>query len=100
MELNPHTTVLVALAVKAGVLGNIFDRRDLKEGRKRIREIGDGNLTTDVAQEVIDSVNAAVIVNRYDDSNDCKYLLEKERQNGFMGIHGHCGNCPSDLRHH
>ena len=61
-ELDPRTTVLVALADKANVLKNVFDKGELKGQKKRIKQIAEGNLTAKAAQDVIDSVRAAVMV--------------------------------------
>jgi hypothetical protein len=52
----------VSLADKAGVLKNAFDKRDLKRRKERIKQIGAGNVTAAAAQEVIEAVQAAVLV--------------------------------------
>jgi hypothetical protein len=61
-DVDPRTTVLVSLADKAGVLKNAFDKRDLKRRKERIKQIGAGNVTAAAAQEVIEAVQAAVLV--------------------------------------
>lgn len=61
-DLDPRTTVLVALADKANALKNVFDKQELKRHRKRIRQIAEGDLAAKTAQDVIDGVRAAVMV--------------------------------------
>ncbi len=61
-DVDPRTTVLVSLADKAGVLKNAFDKADLKRRKERIKQIGAGNVTAAAAQEVIEAVQAAVLV--------------------------------------
>jgi len=59
-ELDPRTTVLVALAEKAGVLKNSFDKRDLKARKDRLKEIGDGDLTAAAVKEVVAGIQVAI----------------------------------------
>jgi Golgi phosphoprotein 3 len=61
-ELDPRTTVLVALADKAGVLKNVFDKKDLKARKKRIELIGEGSMTAAAVKEVVEAMQAAVMV--------------------------------------
>jgi hypothetical protein len=61
-DLDPRTTVLVALADTANVLKNVFDKQELKRHKKRIRQIAKGDLTATAAQDVIDGVMAAIMV--------------------------------------
>jgi hypothetical protein len=59
-ELDPRTVVLVALADKAGVLKNVFDKKELKARKKRIEEIGEGVLAAGAVKEVVDAMTAAI----------------------------------------
>lgn len=59
-ELDAETTVLVALANQAGVLRNVFDRKELKTRKKRIQEIGRGDLTVAAVREVIQAIHASI----------------------------------------
>ena len=52
----------MALADKANVLKNVFDKQELKRQKKRIRQIAESDLTAKAAQDVIDGVRAAVMV--------------------------------------
>jgi Golgi phosphoprotein 3 len=61
-ELDPRTTVLVALADKAGVLKNVFDKNELKARKKRIERIGEGELTAAAVKEVVEAMQAAIMV--------------------------------------
>jgi hypothetical protein len=60
-ELDPRTVVLVALADKAGVLKNVFDKKELKARKKRIEKIAEGSLTATAVKEVVEATQAAVI---------------------------------------
>lgn len=59
-ELDPRTTVLVALSDKAGVLRNHFDKKELKAREARIEKIGEGEITAEAVKEVVDAVTAAI----------------------------------------
>jgi len=61
-ELDPRTTILVSLADKAGVLENIFDKKELKARKKRIEKIGEGSMTAAAVKEVVEAMQAAVMV--------------------------------------
>jgi len=61
MDVDPRTTILVALADKAGVLKNVFDKKELKARKKRIEEIGAGSMTAVAVKEVVAAMQAAVI---------------------------------------
>jgi len=60
-ELDPRTTILVALADKAGVLKNVFDKKELKARKKRIEMIGEGEMTAAAVKEVVQATQAAVM---------------------------------------
>jgi hypothetical protein len=61
-ELDSWTTVLVALADKAGVLKNSFHKTELKARKKRIQEIGEGDLTAAAVKEIVAGIQVAVMV--------------------------------------
>ena len=60
-ELDPRTTILVALADKAGVLKNVFDKKELKARKKRIEMIGEGEMAAAAVKEVVQATQAAVM---------------------------------------
>jgi hypothetical protein len=59
-ELDQRTVVLVALADRAGVLKNVFDKRELKAKKRRIESIGEGEVTAAAVKEVVDAMSAAI----------------------------------------
>ncbi len=59
-ELDPRTTVLVALSDKAGILKNHFDKKDLKARKARIEKIGEGEVTAAAVREVVEAMTAAI----------------------------------------
>jgi len=61
-EVDPRTTILIALAHHGSVLKNDFDKKNLKSRKKRIKEITKGNLVGDAAREALDAVQAAIMV--------------------------------------
>jgi len=61
-ELDSRTTILVALADKAGVLKNSFGKKELKARKKRIEEIGDGDLTVKAVKDIVAGIQVAVMV--------------------------------------
>ena len=61
-DVGPRTTVRLTLAHHAGLLSVVFNKKDLKAKRKRIREIVEGNLVRDATKSAIAAVQAAVFV--------------------------------------
>jgi len=61
-ELDPRTTVLVALADKAGVLKNVFDKKELKARKDRLERIAEGQATAAAVKELVDATTAAIMV--------------------------------------
>ncbi len=59
-EVDPETALLVALANQAGVLRNVFDKKDLKARKKRINEIGEGDLTVAAVREVVKAIQVSI----------------------------------------
>lgn len=60
-EVAPATAILVALADKAGVLKNAFDKKELKTRKKRIENIAQGVATAAAVKEVVEGVQAALL---------------------------------------
>jgi len=58
--LDPRTVVLVSLADRTGILARVFDRKELKRRRARIREIENGEVVGKATEEVIRAMQAAV----------------------------------------
>lgn len=61
-HLDPRTVVLVALANSAGLLKNIFDKKDLKTRKDRIVRVVEGNAMAEATKEAIEAVQAAIMV--------------------------------------
>jgi len=60
-ELSPLTSVLVALADKAGVLKNVFDKKELRSRKARLKEIGEGDATAAAVKELVQATQVAVM---------------------------------------
>lgn len=60
-DIDPRTVVLVSLADKTGLLRANFDKKKLKEQKKRIEEIGKGEIIGAAAQEAINAAMQAVV---------------------------------------
>ena len=58
---DPRTAVVVSIASGAGLLNEKFGRREMKERRKRVEEIGKGELTGAATKQVIAACEAAVM---------------------------------------
>jgi hypothetical protein len=61
-ELSAETVILLALCDSAGILRKIFDKKALKSRKQRIKRIVNGEVIGRATREVIDSVQAAVMV--------------------------------------
>lgn len=60
-EVAPATAILVALADKAGVLKNAFDKKELKARKKRIEAIAEGVATAAAVKEVVAGIQVALM---------------------------------------
>jgi len=61
-DIDPRTVVLVSLANSTGLLKVVFDKKELKGRKARIKEISDGEITGKAAKEAIEALQAAVMV--------------------------------------
>jgi Golgi phosphoprotein 3 len=61
-EVDPRTVVLVSLANSTGLLKAVFDKKELKGRKARIKEISDGEITGKAAKEAIEAMQAAIMV--------------------------------------
>ena len=59
---DPRTVVLVSLAGATSILPVVFDKRELKSRKQRIKQISDGEVTGKAAKEAIAAMQAAVMV--------------------------------------
>ena len=60
-EVAPATAILVALADKAGVLKNAFDKKELKARKERIESIGEGVATAAAVKDVVAGIQVALM---------------------------------------
>lgn len=58
-EIDPRTVVLVSLADKTGLLRANFDKKKLKERKRRIEQICEGEFIGKAAQEAVEAAVAA-----------------------------------------
>ena len=61
-DVDPRTVVLVSLANSTGLLKVVFDKKELKGRKARIKEISDGEITGKAAKEAIQAMQAAIMV--------------------------------------
>ncbi len=61
-DVDPRTVVLVSLANNTGLLKVVFDKKELKGRKARIKEISDGEITGKAAKEAIEAMQAAIMV--------------------------------------
>ena len=61
-DVDSRTVVLVSLANSTGLLKVVFDKKELKGRKARIKEISDGEITGKAAKEAIEAMQAAVMV--------------------------------------
>lgn len=61
-NVDPRTAVLISLAHNGDILKNVFEKRDLKRRKARIKQIIAGEMTGKAAKEAIEAMQAAVMV--------------------------------------
>jgi len=61
-DINPRTVVLLSLANSTGLLKVVFDKKNLKGRKARIKQIVNGEITGKAATEAIQAMQAAVMV--------------------------------------
>jgi Golgi phosphoprotein 3 len=61
-DIDPRTVVLVSLADSTGLLKVIFDKKELKERKKRIEQVVNGDVSGKATREAIAAMQAAVMV--------------------------------------
>ena len=61
-DLDPRTAVLIALAHHAGLLANVFPRKELKERKQRVEMIAKGEAVGRAAHEAMEAMQAAILV--------------------------------------
>ena len=61
-DIDPRTVVLLSLANSTGLLKVVFDKKELKGRKARIKQIVNGEITGKAATEAIQAMQAAVMV--------------------------------------
>jgi Golgi phosphoprotein 3 len=61
-DIAPRTVVLLSLANSTGLLKIVFDKKELKSRKARIKQIVNGEITGKAATEAIQAMQAAVMV--------------------------------------
>ena len=61
-DIDPRTVVLLSLANSTGILKIVFDKKELKSRKARIKQIVNGEITGKAATEAIQAMQAAVMV--------------------------------------
>jgi len=59
---DPRTSVLISLAHHTGILSAVFDKKELKRGKGRIKRVIEGDAIGAAAKEVVQAIQAAIIV--------------------------------------
>jgi Golgi phosphoprotein 3 len=59
-DIDPRTAILAVLGWRAGLLRDVFDRKELKEGKDRLEALGRGDPVAGATQAAIDAVQAAM----------------------------------------
>lgn len=61
-DIDPRTVILTSLAKSTDLLKVVFDKKELKNRKKRIEQIVNGEIIGKAAKEAIEAVQAAVMV--------------------------------------
>jgi Golgi phosphoprotein 3 len=61
-EVDPATTVVVALARATGLLDRVFTKKRLKPRKQRLEDLVNGNLAGKATREAVEAVQAAILV--------------------------------------
>jgi len=61
-DVDPRTVVLVSLANATNILKVPFDKKKLKERKKRIEQVVNGEVTGKAAKEAVEAMRAAIMV--------------------------------------
>lgn len=61
-QVDPRTAILVALAHSADLLPIVFDRKELKRRRRRLKQLREGQLVGKATREAVEAARAAAVV--------------------------------------
>ncbi len=61
-EVDPRTSIIIALAHSCHILPQLFDKKKLKKQKKRLEAITKGELVGSAAKEAVEAVEAALLM--------------------------------------
>jgi len=61
-RVDPRTAVLISLAHHTDILGVVFDKKELKRRKARIQRVIEGDAIGTAAKEVVQAIQAAILV--------------------------------------
>ena len=61
-EVDPNVVILISICNSTGMLKPLFDRKELKNRKERIKQITSGNLIGKATKEAVEALQAAVMV--------------------------------------
>jgi hypothetical protein len=61
-DIDPRTAVLAAIAHATGILPHVFDKKRLKDRKKRLKDLTDGSVVGEATRDVVQAMHAAVMV--------------------------------------
>lgn len=61
-DVDPRTVVLVSLAKSTGLLGTVFDRKELKARKDRIERLVAGEVAGEAARKVIEEMQTLAAI--------------------------------------
>ncbi len=63
MDVDPRTVILLSLANSAGLLKLVFDKKELRGCKARIKQIVNGEAVGEAAKEAIEAMETAIVIN-------------------------------------
>lgn len=61
-EVDPQTIILISICKSTGILNQLFDKKELKKQKQRIKDITTGNLIGQATKEAVEAMQAAIMV--------------------------------------
>jgi hypothetical protein len=61
-DIDPRTAVLAAITHATGILPHVFDKKRLKDRKKRLQDLTEGSVVGEATKEVVQAMQAAVMV--------------------------------------
>jgi len=61
-EVDPQTIILISICQSTGILNHLFDKKELRKQKQRIKDITSGNLIGQATKEAVEAMQAAIMV--------------------------------------